>query len=250
MAAIGSRKKLRGGRARLSGQERRRQIIEAAAALFSRKGFGGTTTREVAVAAGISEPTIFKHFATKEDLYGAIIEAKVQTEAILDTAAAPARQGDDAGVLRALAHEMIGRTQADPTLLRLLLFSALEGHALSDMFFRSRVKRVDEFLSRYVAERVAAGAFRRVQPLQAAWNFIGMIAYHLLYREVFGQRLPVHLTTDRTVEAMVDLFLRGVGACAPMPAPRRADRRSSRAAIIRPASRVSNPTKHRHARHR
>ena len=204
------RTKGRRARMRLKAEERRRQIIQAAADLFSRRGFGGTTTREVAAAAGISEPTIFKHFATKEELYAAIIEAKTQTEAILESAAAPARRGDDVGVLRALAYEMIGRTQADPTLMRLLLFSALEGHVLSEMFFQSRVKRVDDFLNRYIAERMAAGAFRAVDPLQAAWNFIGMIAYHLLYKEVFGQKPPPHLTTDRAIEDMVDMFLRGL----------------------------------------
>ena len=212
MAAISPQSKLRRRRARLTGEERRRQIIEAAATLFARKGFGGTTTRQVAAAAGISEPTIFKHFATKEELYAAIIEAKAQTEAILEVAGPAARRGDDAGVLRALAREMIGRTQSDPTLMRLLLFSALEGHALSDMFFRSRVKRVDEFLSRYIGERVAAGAFRAVDPLQTAWNFIGMVAYHLLYQEVFGQKPPAHLTTDRAIDEMVGTFLKGVRA--------------------------------------
>ncbi len=212
MATISPHTTRRQGRARLTGEERRRQIIEAAAALFARKGFGGTTTREVAAAAGISEPTIFKHFATKEELYAAIIEAKAQTEAILESAAPAARRGDDAGVLRALAQEMIGRTQADPTLLRLLLFSALEGHALSDMFFRSRVKRVDDFLRRYIAERMAAGAFKAVDPLQAAWNFIGMVAYHLLRREIFGQKAPAHLTAERAIDAMVEVFLRGVRA--------------------------------------
>lgn len=203
---------LRRAHPRLSGEARKRQIIEAAAALFSRKGFGGTTTRQVAEAAGISEPTIFKHFATKEDLYAAIIEAKTQTGAILESAEPAARRGDDAGVLRALAHAMIGRTLEDPTLMRLLLFSALEGHALSDMFFQSRVARVDEFLRRYIGERVGAGAFRAVDPLQAAWNFIGMIAYHLLYQEVFRQKPPAHLTTERAIDDMVDLFLRGVRA--------------------------------------
>ncbi len=205
-----SGRKIQPRNARLSGAARRRQIIETAASLFSRKGFGGTTTRRVAEAAGISETTIFKHFATKDDLYAAIIEAKTQTEAILGSAEPAARRGDDAGVLRALAQELIGRTQADPTLMRLLLFSALEGHALSEMFFRSRVKRVDEFLSRYIRERVAAGAFQPLDPLQAAWNFIGMIAYHLLYQEVFGQKPPPHLTTDRAIEEMVELFLKGV----------------------------------------
>ncbi len=197
---------------RLSGVERRRQIIEAAAALFSRKGFRGTTTREVSEAAGVSEATVFKHFATKEDLYAAIIEAKSQTQQILTTAMRAATEADDVEVLRTLAREMIARTQADPTLMRLLFFSALEGHALSDMFFRSRVQQLDDFLSRYIADRVAAGAFRPVDPIQAAWNFIGMIAYHLLLRELFGQKPPPHLTTQRAIDEMVALFLQGVRA--------------------------------------
>jgi TetR/AcrR family transcriptional regulator len=197
-------------RSRLPGAERRRQIIEAAAALFSRKGFSGTTTRQVAEAVGVSETTIFKHFATKEELYAAILEIKTHTQEILGSVTPVASQQDDAGVLRALAREMIERVQTDPTLMRLLFFSALEGHALSDMFFRSRVQRLDDFLSRYIADRIAAGGFRSVDPVQAAWNFIGMVVLHIQLRELFGQKAPPHLTTERAVEEMVSLFLQGV----------------------------------------
>ena len=63
----------RSRRERIPREERRRQIIEAAATLFSRKGFRGTTTREIAGAVGVSEAMLFKHFATKEELYAAII---------------------------------------------------------------------------------------------------------------------------------------------------------------------------------
>jgi AcrR family transcriptional regulator len=195
---------------RIPGDERRRQIIDAAATLFSRKGFRGTTTREIAEAVGVSEATLFKHFATKEDLYGAIIEAKSHGRRVLDTAVDAAERGDDAAVLGTLAREMIERTQADPTLMRLTFFSALEGHALSEIMFRSRVQQLDDFLSRYLAKRIASGAFRPVDPLQASWNFFGMVAYHVQRRELFGQKSPPHLTTERAVEEMVDLFLRGI----------------------------------------
>ncbi|HSB68573.1 MAG TPA: TetR/AcrR family transcriptional regulator [Candidatus Methylomirabilis sp.] len=195
---------------RLPGAERRQRIIEAAAALFSRKGFSGTTTRQVAQAVGVSETTIFKHFATKEELYAAIIEAKSHTQQILSSVTPAAGQQDDAGVLRALAREMIERVQVDPTLMRLLFFSALEGHALCEMFFRSRVQHLDDFLSRYIADRIAAGAFRPVDPVQAAWSFIGMVVLHIQLRELFGQKAPPHLTTERAVEEMVALFLHGV----------------------------------------
>lgn len=195
---------------RVTGEERRRLIIESAAKLFSRHGFRGTTTREIARAVGVSEATVFKHFATKEDLYSAIIEAKAQTHEILETVSTVAAGRDDAAFLRSLAHELIARTTKDSTLMRLLFFSALEGHSLADLFFRRRVQALDDYLARYIAERVAAGAFRAVDPVMAAWNFIGMIVQYLLLQELFRQKAPPHVSVDAAVEEMVTTFLQGV----------------------------------------
>lgn len=197
-------------RVRLSGEERRRQIIEAAATLFSQKGFRGTTTREIAQAVGVSEAMLFKHFATKEDLYAAIIEAKSHPQRLLSMAMDAVERQDDAEVLRTLARGIIERTRADSTLMRLAYFSALEGHALSDIMFRSRVQELDDFLSGYIATRIAAGAFRDLDPLLTAWNFISMAAYHVQRQELFGQKPPSHITTERAIEEMVQLFLNGV----------------------------------------
>ena len=190
--------------------ERRRQIIESAATLFSRRGFRGTTTREVAHAVGVSEATVFKHFATKEDLYTAIIEAKTQMRQVLDVVSPLAEARDDAALLRAVAREMILRTQADPTFMRLLFFSALEGHALADLFFQRRVQALDDFLGKYIADRVADGAFRTVDPILAAWNFIGMITQYLLLQELFRQKAPPHVSVEQAIEEMVTTFLGGV----------------------------------------
>ncbi|MFA5028676.1 MAG: helix-turn-helix domain-containing protein [Candidatus Methylomirabilota bacterium] len=197
---------------RLTGEERRRQIVEAAAALFARKGFRGTKTREIAQAVGVSEAMLFKHFATKEELYAAIIEAKIQGPGIMDRLVQAAEQNDDALVLRTLARKMIDLTRDDPTLLRLIFFSALEGHALSDMIFRSRVQQLDDFLRRYIARRVAEGAFRRLDPLQAARSFVGMVGHFMQLQELFKQPLPPHLTPEAAVEEMIALFLEGCRA--------------------------------------
>ena len=197
-------------RRRVSGEELRRLIIESSATLFSRHGFRGTTTREIARAVGVSEATVFKHFSTKEDLYSAIIEAKAQTQQVLGVVGPRAEARDDAAFLRTLATELIARTQSDPTLMRLLFFSALEGHALADLFFRRRVQALDDFLARYIAERVAAGAFRTVDPVLAAWNFIGMVVQYLLLQELFRQKAPPHVSVEYAVEEMVTTFLQGV----------------------------------------
>ncbi len=57
---------------RLSSEERRAAIIKAVRRTFAEKGFHGTTTRELAAAAGVSEALLFKHFPTKEALYAAM----------------------------------------------------------------------------------------------------------------------------------------------------------------------------------
>ncbi|MCZ7624622.1 MAG: TetR/AcrR family transcriptional regulator [Candidatus Methylomirabilis sp.] len=195
---------------RLTADERRRQIVEVAVDLFSRKGFRGTRTREIAEAAGISEAMIFKHFATKRELYAAILEAKSVTEELLASAAVAAQKNDDAGVLRAVGLKMIEQTEADRSLMRLLLFSALEGHELSDIFFESRVKTLHEFLSSYIEKRIKEKRVRSMNALVTARGFLGMVVHYLLIHELFGVKRPPRSSPEEVVEQFVSIFLKGI----------------------------------------
>jgi AcrR family transcriptional regulator len=60
---------------KLTSDERREAIIQAVKTVFAKKGFYGTTTKELAAAAGISEALLFKHFPNKEALYDSVIES-------------------------------------------------------------------------------------------------------------------------------------------------------------------------------
>lgn len=62
-------------RIRLPSRERRQAIVTAVQGAFADKGFDGTTTRELARAAGVSEALLYKHFPSKESLYVAMLEA-------------------------------------------------------------------------------------------------------------------------------------------------------------------------------
>src|SRR6202008_2241570 len=53
---------------RMTAKDRKVAIVKAALPLFARKGFAETTTRELARAAGVSEPLLYKHFPGKEAL--------------------------------------------------------------------------------------------------------------------------------------------------------------------------------------
>lgn len=59
---------------RLPAAERRRKLVEAAIRVFTEGSYRGTTTAEIARAAGVSEPILYRHFASKRDLYLAALE--------------------------------------------------------------------------------------------------------------------------------------------------------------------------------
>ncbi len=65
--------------ARMPGEDRRRQLLRVAVESFARNGFSGTKTKDIAAAAGVSEAILFRHFASKEDLYHAILDEKEAT---------------------------------------------------------------------------------------------------------------------------------------------------------------------------
>jgi len=192
---------------RVSGQERQASLIASAASLFAAKGFNGTTTKEIAKAAGISEALVFKYFPTKRALYAAILKEKVTVSELLEAVEDAAKKRDDRLVFTLIASYRI-RPGVDPTLLRLLLFSALEGHELSDMFFGKQHKVFYDHLATYIQTRIQERAFRKVDPLLAARAFIGMVVHHRLLHEIF--RVPMHRSHEETVATYVELFVNGL----------------------------------------
>jgi AcrR family transcriptional regulator len=68
---------------RMTAKDRKLAILTAALPLFARKGFAETTTKDLARAAGISEPLLYRHFASKEELYDAIQDYSCQSTDVL-----------------------------------------------------------------------------------------------------------------------------------------------------------------------
>ena len=193
---------------------RRDQILDADMQCFASAGFRGTTTREIASRVGLTEAALYRHFASKEALYAAIVARKIEAPDVTAHLAAAAAAGDDRAVLGGLARTLIERVEADPAFIRILLFTALEGHSLAEPFFAARVRRLREFLSGYFAERIAAGAFRRVDPVIAARAFLGMVSDYVNVRVVFQQQAAYPQPIEEVVETFVSLFLAGIRAAS------------------------------------
>ena len=121
----------------------------------------------------------------------------------------PDPRGDDRGVFGTLARIVLERGAADPDFMRILTFTALEGHELAEPFFAARVRTLRDFIAGYIERRIAEGAFRRVDPALAARAFFGMVFDHLSVRSVFKQDVSQH-PIDEVVDTYVSIFLGGM----------------------------------------
>jgi AcrR family transcriptional regulator len=196
----------------MKSEERRAAIVRSAILLFAEKGFRGTTTRALASALGVTEPVLYQHFRTKRDLYTAIIEEKAREASEHASGLNRLAQGsDDRAFFAALGELILRRYERDPELSRLLLFSCLERHELSELFFERLVQHFYKLVTDYIRRRIREGAFRQVNPEIAARGLIGMVSYHgligLLFPERFGKP-----NRRRVVDEMVTVFLGGIAA--------------------------------------
>ena len=202
----------RASQGRMSAEGRRNQIIEVAAELFSQKGFRGTTTKEIADRAGVSEAIIFRHFATKDDLYAAILDFKIHQagDRLQTQLADAARRKDDKAFFGSLAFEMLEFHCKDETFMRLLLFSGLEGHDLSVIFFHSAAREFKDRILRYIKQRIADGAFRQLDPAVAARAFVGMVLHQVQVRTIFKDSEDIKLSNKQFADRFVEIFLNGI----------------------------------------
>src|SRR5687768_18359755 len=207
---------IEGSSARMAGEERRLQILAVAVSLFSERGFRGTTTREIAQAAGVSEAMVFRHFATKEELYAAILDHKACSSGKFEPAEMAAdgiRRKDDRAVFEALALGALNHHENDPEFQRLLLHSALEKHELAQMFFDQFVRRVYEFLGAYIRERQREGAFIEIDPAIVVRSFIGMVMHHSLNNNLWDpSRRLLNISNEDAARHFTNILLTGITA--------------------------------------
>ena len=197
---------------RMKSEDRRADILRTAIHLFAGKGFRGTTTRELAAAAGVTEPVLYQHFPSKKDLYAAIIETKTgpASEHARELRALAASD-NDMEFLTTLAELILRRYQEDPELSRLLLFSSLEGHELSELFFERVYAGFYKLVTGYIRRRIREGGFRKVNAEVAARSVLGMITYHGHVAILFPERFSLD-NVGSLASQTAKIFLGGIRA--------------------------------------
>jgi AcrR family transcriptional regulator len=187
---------------------RRQEILDAAEELFSQKGFKGTTTKDLAAKAGVHEAVLFRHFSSKRNLYHATLELKISRNrhSALEQMEQSAKSRDDRGFFEALALGLLTRFEEDPSITRLILYSALDSHEPPKVT-TERQLRVEQPTLDYISKRMRDGDFRRMDPNHAVFALGAMIFGYIVRQQILG--MSKHKTHDRKQIAkdFVTIFL-------------------------------------------
>jgi TetR/AcrR family transcriptional regulator, transcriptional repressor of aconitase len=206
---------------RLDNDERRQAIVDAAVPLFARRGFGGTTTRELAEAAGISEALLFRHFPSKQLLYREILQqVGCQGDPALEQLASlPASAATLVCMVRFMVRRFVAgsdvdRADLDPR-LRLVLHSCLEDGDYARELFDAVFARVVPFFAASLDAAVAAGDVvpppDRGRSTDQFW-FGHHIATMIAIAALPGQScIPYAGEPEALVEHASRFILRGIG---------------------------------------
>ncbi len=197
---------------RLSADKRREQLIQVAVDLFGRKGFSGTTTREIAAAAGVTEAIIFRHFATKEQLYTAIIDRKINSAdatAWINELRTAMDRDDDKAVIQHLIKAVIATHRTDPTFERLMLYAALEGNEIALIYMQRMTASIVDTFRRYFDRRQKQGHLIKIGPDAALMAIVGMAQHYARTKYVHGVKKEC-LSDEEALETFTQIAMNGL----------------------------------------
>lgn len=189
------------------GENTRLAIISAAYNLIIRQGFAATSMRQIAEDCGLALSSIYNHFASKDQVFQAILEERHPFFQMLPMLQSVQGATAEEYVHNA-AHALVDQLTRHPEFLNLMLVEIVE-------FESSHVPAVFERLLPLlmpVAQRLASldGNLRSIPPFVLARAFLGMFFSYYITEIIFGRALPPDLRVPNAIDYFVDIFLHGV----------------------------------------
>jgi AcrR family transcriptional regulator len=167
------------------------RLVEAAVQLFSRQGFKGTSTRDIAQLARVNEATLFRYFARKTDLFWAAAESRLNRLKFgRELQRGLASDLDPDVIVPMLASFMVENISEQPELMRLLYVARFELPG-ADRVFREHLGPIFDAVNAYFGRCAARGLIRDLDPTMLTLGLAGAVSAHLNLHELFtGRDLP------------------------------------------------------------
>ncbi len=157
---------------RLKAPQRREQLIAVATKQFAKFGYDATTTDAIATAAGVTEPILYRHFGSKQELFVAITRS-VSEQTIRHWHELTADVDGPAEQLREIARQFpahLKRTADAYRVIHNALTTSRDRKVLAVL--REHYRQMEAFFVDIIQSGIDAGAFRNVDPKTPSWHLI------------------------------------------------------------------------------
>lgn len=195
--------------ARVGPRSARERILDAALELFGAKGFAGTTTKEIAVKAGVNEVTVFRTFGTKQGLYAAMFAERSLVPSIMRSVEFDLSTPLEEMMVRNVS-TVLGMLKANRHMFMLMLNDVWRQPRARRTLGEVPLQRAIDFLASMLKRQMDAGRLRRMEPELAARAMIGMVQAYFLTNYLIQGMADDPDRDDRAVRGFVSIFLDGL----------------------------------------
>ena len=191
-----------------SEDQTRTRILKAAQRLFASLGYDGTTTRELAQAAGVAEGTLFRHFANKKAI---LIEVATQgwIEILTDLLTELSEMGSYKAVAQVMRRRM-WNFQKNADMMRVCFTEAQFHPELRDRIQSEVIGKMMDVAEAFFQTAMDKGIYRPTNPKIVAQVFLGMFAIAGFSHNTVMDPNASPQAMQELAEGLADIFLNGV----------------------------------------
>ncbi len=195
-------------------EARPQELLDAALALFVEKGFAATRSEEVAQRAGVSKGTLYLYYASKEELFKAVVRQNLSALIAEGEAAVASFEGSSSELLSFLLHtwwERIGNTPA-AGIHKVVLAEVRNFPELAQFYTDEVIIPADRLFTGCLQRGVDSGEFRPLPLHEVAHALMAPLIFMAVHRHSFGA-CPIRgpeMDPTLMVNTHLDLVLRGL----------------------------------------
>lgn len=190
------------------------RILAAAAGMFSRGGYSGVSTRDIAASAEVNEVTIYRHYPRKRDLYLAVLAQELGRVHLRGSQLKEIAEAADAHQALMRAFALIETAVMErPLVLPLVLYGSLEAETDVDALLRRHLGEFVEVVARYLDPWVGEGSEAGMPLWRGARGLVMALVSIAVFRRSLNRVFSVEPSSADAVEALADL-------CANIAKPR------------------------------
>lgn len=186
----------------------RTRILQAAQRLFAKKGYNGTTTKDLAQAAGVAEGTLFRHFANKKAI---LVELATQgwVDILTDLLTELSEMGSYKAVAQVMRRRMLNMHK-NADLMRVCFLEAQFHPELRDRIQEEVIAKMTNVAEAFFETAMARGIYRPMNPRLVAHVFLGMFAVAGFSQNTLLEEDSSPRAMQEMAEGLADIFLNGV----------------------------------------